>query len=287
MDIRARWECGCAVKDLLLSTFKGLTKEEQGAVLSDLVRGFAGQYQPSEGGESDTPALEHVATGIQFRLILGAAFTFGLSENEERAARKIQDPPPLNVDELRPSASTSVRTFLISASPIRVATLKRLERERFAYMESDSYADFAPAFVERGEALSFAQSHGWRLPFELEWEYAVRGGSSSLFVWGDELPDDEELSRWLRFDIPEDRGRRNSFGLSGLFSGDWCLDEWTESHSPTAAAKAGVFVIKGGGSIFWPWQGAGEWVWCMPANRMPSTGLLQNRCAFRVVRELP
>ena len=154
-------------------------------------------------------------------------------------------------------------------------------------MGSPSYNDFALAYVERSEALSFAESHGWRLPLEVEWEYAARAGTNSLFVWGDKILRDEELDKWLRFDISEGRRRRNRFGLSGLFSGDWCMDQWTSSHSPKANTKPGVFVIKGGGSIFWPWQGTGEWVWCMPANRMPSTGLSEKRCAFRVVQELP
>lgn len=270
-----------------LGVFKGLTIEGQRAVLSDLLRALQGRYRLSEGDGADAPALEHVETGIHFRLILGGTFVFGLSEPEEQAARKIQDPPPLNLSELRPPLQTSVRGFLLSASPILVGQLKKQEPKRFAYMEGETYGDFAPAFVERSEAVSFAESHRWRLPSEAEWEYAVRAGTSTLFVWGDELLDDTELRTWLEFDITEDERRRNKFGLCGLFSGDWCLDKWTESHAPGACGNQEEYVIKGGGSIFWPWQGAGEWVWCMPANRMPSSGLAEKRCAFRVVEELP
>jgi hypothetical protein len=145
-----------------------------------------------------------------------------------------------------------------------------------------------PIYVRRETALLIARSFGCRLPYEVEWEYGCRAKAQTLFVWGNELPADEELEGWLDFGLPREQWKSNGFGLSLLFCGEWCMDEWTGSHAGGESPTAGVYVIKGGGSVFWPWQDAEEWIWCVPANRMPSTNLFEDgMSAFRLVRELP
>jgi len=240
------------------------------------------------GTKSSLPRFEHKQSGIEFTLIPGGSFTLGLTNAEEKAASAIANPPPLNVSELRPAKKTSVSSFLLSTKPILFGEIKKLFGGSYL---SDSYVenvdkDF-PAYVQRDAAMEIARSLGCHLPREAEWEYACRANTTTLFVWGNKLLADAELSKWLdleRFD----QLKSNAFGLRALFSGDWCLDEWKPSHKEDERAVPGVFTIKGGGSFFWPWQDSGEWIWCMPANRMPSTNLLENgRCGFRLVRNLP
>src|SRR5262249_60036902 len=142
--------------------------------------------------------------------------------------------------------------------------------------------DDEPAMLTRAEALTVAAALGCRIPGEAEWESCCRAGSASLFVWGDTLPMDTDLESWMAWDMADPDLRCNEFGFGGLFFGEWCDDEFRSSHDSNALVEHGAFVVKGGGAQFWPWQDD-EWVWCLPAMRMPSTALFTDgRCAARL-----
>jgi hypothetical protein len=120
----------------------------------------------------------------------------------------------------------------------------------------------------------------WTLATEAEWEYFCRGGSDSLFVWGDKLPRQSELDRWLACDFTRaTHMKANGFGLYCLFFGEWTGDGYKKSHAPTEKPRKGVHVVKGGAAFFWPWQDDSAWVWALPCIRTPSTDLLKDRCA--------
>ena len=259
--------------------------------LRDLEESLSGTFRVIDFGTKAgrMPSFEHQPSGLEFRLVPEGTFTMGFSESEERAARLIDDPPPLTMEEMRPAVVRTVSSFLVSTRALLVRDVARVFGESYFLNGETLHAceRDAPAYLGREAALSVADNLGCRLPYEAEWEYACRAGSQTLFVWGDRLLPDKDLAPWLDLEHPGGT-HQNAFGLGSLFTGDWCLDEWAGSHVADAPRTPNVFVVKGGASLFWPWQGSGEWVWCVPANRMPSTALFDDRtCAFRLVHELP
>ena len=121
------------------------------------------------------------------------------------------------------------------------------------------------------DAQAFAEWAGGRLPSELEWEHAARGGIADLcYPWGDQEPDDETVfcNIWQGHfpeintcrdgylgTAPVDAFEPNSAGLYNMAGNVW---EWTADRfrvrSLKAAAKKrnvesqkhGERIVKGG-----------------------------------------
>lgn len=104
--------------------------------------------------------------------------------------------------------------------------------------------------------LNRASAGDWRLPTEIEWEYACRAGSATVFSHGDELSPEE--ANFL-FDESIERaglGRLgpvgtyppNAWGLHDLEGNvnEWTASPWTKNHKPGAAAIPGFYTIRGG-----------------------------------------
>ncbi|MFM1653414.1 formylglycine-generating enzyme family protein [Brevibacillus sp. B_LB10_24] len=240
---------------------------------------FGGEFMPDNqpGTTSWPPAFIHEPSGQRFRYIPGGQFRMGLSEGEEAAARKLCNPFPANIGEMRPVRLIKISPFLMGERPV-------LTRELGG--ETGNYPN-AAAYVSFDTARKHAHRYGMTLPSEAQWEYACRAGTETLFTFGDRLPEESELAEWLTFDFSAGYGRANGFGMYGLFIGEWCSDVFTDSYEPDLGkSNDGPRVVRGGGAYFWPWQDQ-EWVWCMSAMRCPSTDLPDGECGFRFVRNLP
>jgi formylglycine-generating enzyme required for sulfatase activity len=71
-------------------------------------------------------------------------------------------------------------------SPRRVVSVEGFRIGRVPVTGDDG---LPVTYVSRDEAEAFCAANGVRLPTEIEWEAAARGGDDRLWPWGDELPD--------------------------------------------------------------------------------------------------
>lgn len=220
----------------------------------------------------------HPNLGLRLRHVEAGIRLFGQSESDRRAILELTSHPNLSFDELLPASGVAIGPFWAAELPISVMIASSLGVE-----PGRSLGEHHPAMLTIDEATEVAERLGGRLPSEREWETVCRGGTTGLFPWGDDLPADDELERWLSWDLGGMATARNPMGFGGLFFGEWTADVFQTPVSQTTSVSVGDRVIKGGGAQFWPWQDD-EWVWCMAAMRMPSSDLFTDRrAAVRVV----
>jgi formylglycine-generating enzyme required for sulfatase activity len=94
-------------------------------------------------------------------------------------------------------------------------------------------------YVSRDDAEAFCAENGVRLPTEIEWEAAARGGDDRLWPWGDELPDTTRATFGQGIGKPSPAGRHPAgaapCGALDLAGNVW---EWTAD----GAARGGSYL---------------------------------------------
>jgi sulfatase modifying factor 1 len=123
------------------------------------------------------------------------------------------------------------------------------------HSDLDGHADHPVVHVGADDAATFAAWAGKRLPTEVEWEHAARGGSVTTFPWGDELePQGRHLANVWQGEFPGRNSRAdgwfttcpveafppNGYGLHNMIGNVW---EWTADER---APGSGMQILKGG-----------------------------------------
>jgi len=162
--------------------------------------------------------------------------------------------------------------------------------------------DYPATWVSWNDAVSFckrlSKKEGvtYRLPTEAEWEYACRGGTTTMYGFGDDestLPDyawfaDNAYNINERYAHSVATKKPNTWGLYDMHGNvyEWCQDRFAEYESapavdPTGPQGGSYRVFRGG-----HWNStAGQ---CQSSNRsrsLPTYRVIN--LGFRVVRVLP
>ncbi len=210
---------------------------------------------------------------IDFVFVPGGDFYQGLSEEEYKIIQESCEKGIVDVNELRPQIKVNVKDLLVSKTPVTNFQLTML-----GYLHTN---ENTAAYVEKSVVDEVCKKAGYRILSESEWEYLARAGRQDLFTFGNTILNDKDMDMWLNMDFSDfNKCKANRLGLYGLFTGDWCSNHYKYSYQDLNETKD--FTIRGGGAFFWPWQ-AEEWIWCMSAMRMPSSGLIDNSCGFHFV----
>lgn len=234
--------------------------------------------------------FQDVSSGLNFNLIPGGEYSKGLSRAEREAASRIPGCRMDVLDSLAAPETVSVEPFFITQTPLQQAFVSQhvelsdlLFRPEFA----DDPDDPAPIYMAREELQPLLDEFRMSIPNEAQMEFALRGGTQSLFWFGSTLPDEETLGSDILVSVfheetLSDVAKANPFGLYGSLVGCWCSDVLAGA-GPGSPSRPG-HVIKGGAAIFWPWQGGSEWMLCMSSMRMSSQDLEDETCAaFTIV----
>src|SRR6266851_1779052 len=122
----------------------------------ELTRIFHGSFDLlSRGGKvGECPTLRQKSTGLLFQLIPSGEFVMGLTEKEEGAARRIRDPIPVDIREMRPAVKMEVEAFLMTSAPITSRVFRRFASEAPTGVQ---FTD-EPVFVSFDQAMRFATS---------------------------------------------------------------------------------------------------------------------------------
>lgn len=234
LESRVKWNA--ATKAQKLKVAKKVHKD----LLSDSFD-FIGLETFEAGGEKNTVGVfTHKKTEMTFHLLPGEEHYFpGAGEHYNT----IRTHYKMDMDE-RFVGSIMIRPFLISRYLVTGKAWNKFNgKPLFFEVGNDDAIDG----VDKGDVMKWGANIGLRLPTEMEWEYACKAGTTSIFYWGNE-PD---LNRaWTRENtqsskeysqLKEEKMDANGFGIKGMIGNmaEWVLYDLKDENHESGILKGG------------------------------------------------
>lgn len=242
-----------------------------------------GQEKPEQTRHPETKQIG----SIKFIKLPGGSFMMGSPENAQR-------------DDEKPRHRVTLDPFYMGMYEVTQKQYHDVTGEN----PSRSKGDNLPVEnVSWHDAMEFCRKFGEknkvkaRLPYEAEWEYAVRAGSTSIYYWGDRFNgaycwyDKNSGSR------PHRVGTKlpNAWGLYDMSGNvwEWCMDWYASDYyksSPEQNPQGPVIQ----GADYWNFRVLRGGSWAFDADAARSARRIKNPsrfhlsfCGFRVVVSIP
>lgn len=230
----------------------------------------------------------HLQTGMRMHLLPGDnAFKLGISPDFYDDAKQ-NGWMDLDENDFGQRFSHTVEPFFIGEFVVTESQWYAMNGTKLFREYGDEHGIDA---VARKDIREIAKAVNLRLPSEIEWEYACKAGTNTLFYWGNE-PDDDYA--WTKnsvtlppggyFTLPlKSQKRPNAFGLLGMLGNQ---SEWVEddrhlygvrqsSSAPYYSADPNEDGILRGGWLCYDWE------LCRSTTRI-ACGVVDGGCSARL-----
>lgn len=211
-------------------------------------------YVAGVEGDIKTPARQYRAGdvktvgGIEFAYIPGGSFMMGLADREEC------------FNEC-PQHKVTVKGFWMGKYEVTREQYRKITGGDSGDSTGDNKKPITQVSWNEAKEFcdKFSKNHGVqvRLPYEAEWEYAARAGTSTAYYWGDKI---DGNYCWYqgnsgRIIHPVGKKRPNGFGLYDMSGNvwEWCMDFYSAGYyrdspemDPRGPSWAFLHVIRGG-----------------------------------------
>jgi hypothetical protein len=251
-----------------------------------LIKPFISQH-PINKQPIEIPCFYDKKYETPLNLIIGGSFQYGASSSHIEKIENTHFPKEWHMishlihrsDNIE---NRNVNPFLMSRFPLyewvvedHIDLSTHLERPDF-YSEDGPY----PIYISTDEAFTFLEKTGYRMPWDVEWEYVAKDFQDHLFISGEKIPDPALLNNICLTQFGDARLNKeaaNHFGIASL-----TVATFTKIEPPRNEV-----IIRGGAAGFYPFQQYSQFATLLTELQLPLSNMPEKLAGLRLCLDIP